>query len=306
MDLHAVDRRRTSIQSGMRSRLHALGIRNFRDPVFLPEVRFLGLAVFTPTRPHPLRRHSHRHWEICYLASGAMDWWSEGRLYSLRSGDCFFNRPNEVHSGWEAALRRCAICYVSVAMPPEPGALPGMPAELARIIGDGFRAIPMRSFRANTEVEPAFLDLLESVNGRDPFRGGMARAALQRLLMAVLRSYSASDAKAHTYTPAIERALAALAQSAVPLPIVELARLVGLQRSRLHERFVAEVGMSPQQYHVRLRIERAKRLLIEGRGNVEIAAATGFSSSQHFGSVFKRQVGATPAAWKKRESGGTG
>jgi AraC family transcriptional regulator len=61
-------------------------------------------------------------------------------------------------------------------------------------------------------------------------------------------------------------------------------------------------GMPPHQWVLRRRVERAKQLLVEGRKSIlEISAALGFADQSHFGAVFKRLVGTTPAAFMKTE-----
>jgi AraC family transcriptional regulator len=55
------------------------------------------------------------------------------------------------------------------------------------------------------------------------------------------------------------------------------------------------VGEPPHRYVIRLRIERAKELLREGRLSLaQVAAAVGFADQCHFNRHFKRLVGETP------------
>ena len=68
------------------------------------------------------------------------------------------------------------------------------------------------------------------------------------------------------------------------------------QASRL---FREELGCTFRAHVANLRIERARRLLAETeRSIVDVAGETGWSSLAHFNSAFRRQVGATPSAYR--------
>ena len=75
----------------------------------------------------------------------------------------------------------------------------------------------------------------------------------------------------------------------------DLCRAAGCSRSHLHNLFKARSGRSLAEYHRRLRVETAKRMIREGGRNFsEIAAAMNYSTLQHFSRVFKRCAGMTP------------
>lgn len=61
-------------------------------------------------------------------------------------------------------------------------------------------------------------------------------------------------------------------------------------------------GLAPQQYRRRLRIERAKALLAEGRCVTEACFELGFESVSTFSATFKAMVGVPPSRYA-REAG---
>jgi AraC-like DNA-binding protein len=80
----------------------------------------------------------------------------------------------------------------------------------------------------------------------------------------------------------------------------ELAGTVGLSRSALAERFTGLVGQPPMQYLTRWRLQLAANLLRSGGRNVaSVAADVGYDSEAAFNRAFKRELGTTPAAWRK-------
>ncbi|MFO0888063.1 MAG: AraC family transcriptional regulator [Isosphaeraceae bacterium] len=58
--------------------------------------------------------------------------------------------------------------------------------------------------------------------------------------------------------------------------------------------------MTPYQYVLRCRVERAKHLLCnEGLSLVQVAALAGFCDQGHLARQFKRIVGVTPSGYRK-------
>jgi AraC family transcriptional regulator len=84
------------------------------------------------------------------------------------------------------------------------------------------------------------------------------------------------------------------------LGLDELAANVCLSPHYFCILFRQSTGMTPHQWVLRRRVERAKQLLVEGRQSiVEVSAELGFADQSHLGTVFQRLVGTTPAAFLK-------
>lgn len=81
----------------------------------------------------------------------------------------------------------------------------------------------------------------------------------------------------------------------------DLARHLGMSGDYLTECFRTEVGMTPITYLNRYRINQAQTLLADREKSVtEIAMLVGFSDSGYFSRVFRRQVGVSPDAYRKK------
>jgi AraC family transcriptional regulator len=64
-------------------------------------------------------------------------------------------------------------------------------------------------------------------------------------------------------------------------------------------RFRHKMGVSPNRYITRRRIERARHLLPSTELPIgEIAFQVGYSNVSHFTNVFKREIGTTPGRFK--------
>lgn len=78
-----------------------------------------------------------------------------------------------------------------------------------------------------------------------------------------------------------------------------LCEATGLGYSYFSELFAAKYKMSPVKYVTKLKLDRAKELLITGKYSIgEISEMCGFSSVYYFSSVFKKSVGISPKNYK--------
>jgi AraC family transcriptional regulator len=80
-----------------------------------------------------------------------------------------------------------------------------------------------------------------------------------------------------------------------------LAASAGISPSHFSHQFRLSMGVGPYHYFQRLRIERAKELLRNRLATVvDVALALGFSSQQHFSTVFRQVVGYSPSEFRRR------
>jgi AraC-like DNA-binding protein len=81
----------------------------------------------------------------------------------------------------------------------------------------------------------------------------------------------------------------------------EMAALIGLGTTAFTEKVKNYTGFSPLNYLINIRISEAIKLLKRHDVNVtDIALDTGFYSSQHFSTTFKKLTGYTPGEFRKR------
>lgn len=73
--------------------------------------------------------------------------------------------------------------------------------------------------------------------------------------------------------------------------------------SRFHfaRLFRSDMGISPHQYLIGQRLQKAKALLRLDAGTVgEVAIETGFANGTSFARAFRRRVGVSPQEWKRQ------
>ncbi len=85
-----------------------------------------------------------------------------------------------------------------------------------------------------------------------------------------------------------------------PLHLQSLAELAGLSQFRFAHNFKVQTGLSPHQFVMRARLQRAMQLLRETDAPItEIALAVGFQGSSRFNALFKRELGETPSEYRR-------
>lgn len=87
-----------------------------------------------------------------------------------------------------------------------------------------------------------------------------------------------------------------LANIEEPLRMDELARQLGLNLRRMERMFNTHLDAAPAQFYRRLRLEKARDLLLHTNlPTLEVACLTGFASSSHFAMAYHRQFGQRPS-----------
>ncbi|MBC7931994.1 MAG: helix-turn-helix transcriptional regulator [Rubrivivax sp.] len=79
-----------------------------------------------------------------------------------------------------------------------------------------------------------------------------------------------------------------------PIKIEELAALANLSYRRYTEQFKHSVGKTVTQYLTEIRVEYAKRLMLETEDIIYAAFESGFGDLAHFYRVFKKTTGLSP------------
>lgn len=85
-----------------------------------------------------------------------------------------------------------------------------------------------------------------------------------------------------------------------PPTIPQLARMVGVNQTKLKARFREVMGITIYDYIVQRRMERASDLLLTRNYNVaEVAYMVGYEYPANFTCAFKRHFGCLPRSWKR-------
>ena len=85
-----------------------------------------------------------------------------------------------------------------------------------------------------------------------------------------------------------------------PLTVAVIAKRTGITARALEMIFRKSIGETPGAYYLRLRLNAARRLVLDTReAMADIAARTGFSSAAAFSRAFSNAFGTAPVRMRK-------
>ncbi|QNL48204.1 AraC family transcriptional regulator [Olivibacter sp. SDN3] len=88
-----------------------------------------------------------------------------------------------------------------------------------------------------------------------------------------------------------------------PINLEEMVKELPMGYSKFRKSFKAITGVSPNQYHLDLRLDKAKELLSSTNLTInEIAYKTGFGSIFYFSRLFKKKNGRSPKAFRMKKN----
>lgn len=80
--------------------------------------------------------------------------------------------------------------------------------------------------------------------------------------------------------------------------LIGIAESLGVSTSHLNEAFKSYTSMTPYQYFISIKINRAKELLEHELPVKEVAWRLGFNDEYYFSRLFKNKTGISPSHWK--------
>ncbi len=85
-----------------------------------------------------------------------------------------------------------------------------------------------------------------------------------------------------------------------PVAVSQAAAVAGMSTSQFIRVFRAAHFQTPHQYITRLRIERARELLLAGESVTDVCLSVGFESLGSFSTLFRRYQGESPTEFRER------
>ncbi|KAA9001926.1 AraC family transcriptional regulator [Affinibrenneria salicis] len=247
-----------------------------------------GVEAMTMLTEHAFPRHSHDHFGIGVMTSGAQRSWSDMGLVESRAGDIIMVNPGEIHDGAPVGgVRGWHIIYLA-------------PNLLMREAGDDVAPgdLTIRPVAQDAQLAGEILRFFRELSRQnsDP----LAREeALLRCLMSVTQKHGVNGARGARKSPSVARAIQRLEQAPEnPISLSELAGLCDMSRFQLLRGFARETGATPHAYLVQLRVRLARRLLAAGQRPADAALLAGFADQSHLTRAFVRQFGVTPARYQ--------
>lgn len=231
--------------------------------------------------------------EITFVASGSMKISAEENDAELKRGEahlCFFGERH-------ALLCRGGVRFQTLAFNLTEDSIA---AELVKSI----RAAGKRVYETRR-----LFDLFSNVLSEFHDTGFTFRLfSLDTLISSILLDVASTSGRKNTkakYSPdelaakALNHIDKNLGQSA---GLTELSSRLGYSYNHIYKNFKRHTGESLCAYSLRVKLERAKEMLLDGRSISEVSASVGYSNPYNFSRAFKSFFGISPSRVKKSES----
>jgi AraC-like DNA-binding protein len=264
---------------------------------------------------YAVRPHFHPGiFELQLVARGQVSYLIDGHYHTMCGGDTLLIQPGATHGTLEEPLAHCERYWLQVRDPQPGQSLLGLPPEPSLEISRQLRLAPIRAFRAGTVQVALFERIRRAYHDEgDPLRVVNLRNLILRSILDFLALARPNDDSSASL--GIQKAMRLIEQSKAPVSLAEMAGTAGMSESGFKVLFKKQTGLPPVEYATRHRIETARRLLHSTKLPItEVAHELGFSSSQHFATVFRRYTGRSPiefrsgtaAHWDREPIGGAG
>lgn len=250
---------------------------------------------------------AERHWspaettfpyyELVYVCSGEMRMWMSGKATRGVIGDMFIVKPGVPHREESPPGRNCQLLCLATAFRKKSGRPCHFPLDLpnkvhldvGHLVERNLRSIASEAFHRRVGYSAAissytmqiFIDLVRSARSVAVPEVAVGEIRRRRLV---------SEAKKY-----IEE------NSTAPLALFEIAQHFFMSPYHFSRIFKESAGVSPIAYLTRVRMERAKRLLLDPEIAVKaVAAQIGYNDPHYFTKAFTKEEGVTPTVFRRR------
>jgi AraC-like DNA-binding protein len=249
-----------------------------------------------------LRPHFHSGYVIGYLFSGRYHCrLNQKQNFEYGPGEITLLNPGEVHQDFSSKQVRD---YITVNIQER------LFARGLDDFGAGAGALPCffrPRLQADPQVEEIFEDLRQAIDGQHLEREFVIRDLVTRLALYLSGHFASapphaldSDLEKATTRWEIRRGIELLRDTYTQqFDLDQFARVVGLSKYYLEKVFKKATGLSPYQFVIQMRVEKAKLLLAStSRSIIDISMELGFFDQSHFTNSFRNFTGTSPLAYR--------
>ena len=237
-----------------------------------------------------------RDYAIHFVEAGSFRLDTQGKSWVLSEGTVFTSRPGAVHRYSHQENMPSDVCVSVVYAQGFVGGVdgdddhpltPGAPAALAptnRLTFLKLRLMKLTEIADAVALEGLACELLSAVRSGGEGQGRLYRA----------RQLGWYAERVEAVRELIE------ARYAEPHSLASLAESVGMSPFQFARVFRELTGEPPHRYLLRVRLDRASRMLLDGKPVTETCFEVGFSNLSHFTRSFRRRFGHAPSSLKTR------
>ena len=244
---------------------------------------------------------------IYYIIEGKFEWRIYGQQHIFFPGDVALILPGQPFGNEQGVLEIGALTWIHIYMQkPEngnimPGPWSGLSENESIAIGKILSLNNSPALLKFTEAGKILKCIQDELFGQEIGYNARVNHLLDELLIKVTRQLSRQVNTGRDFPKSFMQLEQVLRQNlSHQWTVEEMAALVSLGTTLFTERVKSYSGFSPINYLINIRISEAIKLLKRPDINItDIALDTGFYSSQHFSTTFKKLTGYSPSEFRK-------
>jgi AraC-like DNA-binding protein len=244
---------------------------------------------------------------IYFIIDGKFEWIIDKKKHILYPGDLAIILPGQTFSGEKDTLHIGSLIWISLHVEKldRTGLLLGMWSHLSQLECQTIGKILLHNNNPVLKLKDSqtlLLNLHKEVATQEIGYVTRVNQLIDEMLICIARQSTRQNNLQRDFPLAFTKLEQTLRQNlAHQWTVEEMAALIGLGTTTLTEKVKNYTGFSPLSYLINIRISEAIKLLNRLEENVtDIALRTGFYSSQHFSTTFKKLTGYTPSEFRKR------
>ena len=243
---------------------------------------------------------SHTYYELYFLLEGTRNVFFENKMFIMHENSVCVIPPFCMHKTEGGPFKRINL-----------NVSPDLLSANERAFLDGFSKSV--AFRLDAAAFSLVSTLLEEGLSVEPLHAqdktdkliAFTKTVLHFLQKNATPILSSSETETHSKRDVLVlKALSFINEHYVEeFSLSDLCERFFISKNRLCKRFAAAMGCSPMQYRSFVRLNKAKQLLTTTTKSLEeIAELCGFSSANYFSLIFKKEVGLSPAHYRKAKT----
>jgi len=277
---------------------------------FIPD-HSLNLNVRASVASKPFREHTHDCTELAIVFKGSAKHIINGRPHLAKAGDVYVIKPGSSHGFADTNdFSHYVFSYMPDMLEPSGADMRGSSGFQALFAigqqssGPEFNSMLRLSLEDLAKVRALVEAILAELSAKRPCYEAMAKALFSETVAFLSRRHEEQEDRSGTPLD-VDRAarLASRLERRFmePLNLQQAAKELGVSERQLRRIFHRHYGVSPVDYLMRTRVNRATELMNSSDMTLaEIAFACGFTDANYLSRQVKKATGLPPTEWRAR------
>ena len=250
----------------------------------------LGVDAVSLKSVRHFPRHSHDQFGIGVIHAGGHRSWSDIGWVEAKRGDIIMVNPGEMHDG--ACLDQRPRSWKMLYFEPQ----------IASEILDDDQRTTVRTLRPTMRDRSQAKRFEQLFNALTEPHSDSLRIDEEFVMTLgyAFRNHSSQCPLRYAATPSVQRIVKLIdREPEKSLSLQAMADMAGVSRFHLLRGFFHATGATPHAYILQRRVRLARQFLASGEELTEASARAGFADQSHMTRAFVRQLGVTPARYRR-------